>query len=456
MNWIGGYMKEFTGKTPEISQEEEKIPKDLLLPEEPNKPGNNFISSESSADADLIKLGLAAGFRATLREAAKPKHRNPSFAAVLQIIPGAGYIYLWRWGKALLTLLLFGMAYIILGLRFLRFNSAELEARQTPINADPEFDVFNLGLATPASLIFFFGILALLLVNLMGRTYRLAKLDNLNLKVTTKEELRKARGTWIDAILYFNYLALVVIILGIFQLIKDTEFNIFRLIEKSGNIGKYIGGLLDPVWPALWSPKGIMFRMRETLEISIVGTLIGAAFALVLSLLAARNLMNRNPVTNFFYYIIRVFLSMVRAVPTLFLAIIFVVSVGVGPLPAICALIIFSAGLMTKLFSEAIEAIDWGQVEAVQAAGGSTLHVIIFSVVPQVVPYYISHMLYSWEVNVHSASVLGLVGAGGIGEYVRDAIESYKYPQLGTALIVVIIATVTIDFSSAYIRSRIV
>lgn len=451
-------MKEFTNKPasewPDPEEDgKNSIPVQL---ETPIEPPVTSLPSDSSADASLFGTGPLARWRQAMRKAAKPRYRNPNLVAALQIIPGAGYIYMWRWGKALLTILLFFLAYVILGLRFLKFNPDELAKRQTPIAPDPEFDVFNLSLATTESLLLFFAILLLLIFNLAGRTHREVRLDNLNLNVTSKEELRKARGTWVDGILYFNFLAAVVVLLGISQLVKDTEFDVGKLINKAGNIGKYVSGLLNPVWGALWEPKGIMFRMRETLEISIVGTLIGALFAVVLSLLAARNLMSRNPITNVAYFVVRIILSVIRAVPTLFLAIIFVVSVGVGPFPAILALIIFSAGLMTKLFSEAIEAIDWGQVEAVQASGGSAAHIVIFGVVPQVVPYYISGMLYSWEVNVHSASVLGLVGAGGIGDYVRDAIESYKYSQLGTALLVVIVITVTIDFSSAYIRSRIV
>ncbi len=422
----------------------------------PIEPPLNSVSSESSADAALLQLGRFGRFRQRLREAASPRYRDPKAAALWQLLPGAGYIYLWRWGQALLTILLFILAYVILGLRFLQFKPEELVKRQTPIAPNPEFDVFNLGLATTDSLLIFGGIFALLWLNLIGRTHKQAQIGNLNFRGASKDELRAARGTWLDNLLYFNWLAGLVVFFGVALLLTDTEFDIGRLISKAGNIGRYVGGLLTPDWTALWVPKGIMFRMRETIEISIVGTLTGAVFAVVLSLLAARNLMGRNPVTNAAYYIVRIVLSIVRSVPTLFLAIVFVVSVGVGPFPAVMALIIFSAGLMTKLFSEAIEAIDWGQVEAVQASGGSIAHVVFFGVVPQVIPYYISGMLYSWEVNVHSASVLGLVGAGGIGEYVRDSIESYKYAQLGMALLVVIVITVTIDFSSAYIRSRIV
>jgi phosphonate transport system permease protein len=295
----------------------------------------------------------------------------------------------------------------------------------------------------------------LLVLNLAIRTYQQAKLHNLNLNVKSLAEIRKARGTFLERLLSFNYLALVIFVLGILQVAKDSDFDIARLIAKLDNIAKYVGELLKPNWDSLFSEKGIMFRARETVEISIIGTLAGAVVALLISFLAARNLMNRNPITNVAYYIVRIILSIQRSIPTLFLAIVFVVSVGVGPFPAVLALTIFSAGLMTKLFSEAIEAIDWGQVEAISAAGGGPVHVILFAVVPQVLPYYISHMLYAWEVNIHSASVLGLVGAGGIGQYVQDAINTYKYSDIGMALLVVIIITMAIDFTSAYVRAKI-
>ena len=413
-------------------------------------------STETPAQVFIAPTGTWGRLRYTLRKAGMPRKRNPRLAAALQIIPGAGYIYMWRWGSAILSAFLFFVAYIVLSLRFLQFTPQALTTHQTPIALNPEPDIWNWGEIKPESLALVWGILLLLILNLAGRTYRAVKLDNLNLEVKSMAELRKARGTWLDSLLYFNYLAAVVVVLGLAQVLKDTEVDLGRLVAKLNNIGNYVSGLLNPAWDALWTPKGIMFRARETLEISIIGTLLGAIFAIPLSLLAARNLMGRNPITNVCYYIVRIILSIQRSIPTLFLAIIFVVSVGVGPFPAVLALTIFSAGLMTKLFSEAIESIDWGQVEAIQSSGGSVAHVVFFAVIPQVVPYFISHMLYCWEVNVHSAAVLGLVGAGGIGSYVQDAIESYKYANIGMALLVVIIITMAIDFTSAYIRARIV
>ncbi len=448
-------MKEFTDKEKETSTKPSNSAYGLDILTTPEA-ATNLLPTESPAQIYVAPTGLMGQLRHFIRKAGVPKWRDPRLAAALQIIPGAGYVYMWRLGTALLTLFLYFLAYILLALRFFQFTPAELARRITPIAPNPEPDIWNWAVITPESLLLVAGILALIILSLAGRTFRAVKLDNLNLEVKSMTELRKARGNWANSLLYFNYLAAIVIIFGLAQVTKDTEVNIQRLIDKLGNIGNYISGLLSPAWDALWTEKGIMFRARETIEVSIIGTLLGAILAIPLSLLAARNLMGRNPITNLCYYLVRVILSIQRAIPTLFLAIIFVVSVGVGPFPAVLALTLFSSGLMTKLFSEAIESIDWGQVEAIQASGGSIVHVVIFAVVPQVIPYFISHMLYCWEVNVHSAAVLGLVGAGGIGSYVQDAIETYKYANIGMALLVVIVITMAIDFSSAYIRSRIV
>ena len=417
------------------------------------------VSNETVAQAGLPELpvsGMYRRLRQSMRQLSKPHYRNPYLAAALQIMPGAGYIYLARWGSAILTAFLFGLAYVVLGLHFLVYTPFALQALATPVTPDPEPDLWNWSLLTPESILLVLGILALLILNVAGRTFRLAQRNNLNLQVKSIDELRRARGTWLDTLLYFNYLAVVVIVLGMTLVVKDTEVDPSRLFAKFGNILRYVGGLLNPAWDALWTPKGIMYQTRQTLEVSIIGSLGGSILAVPLSLLAARNLMGRNPITNVAYYIVRIILSIVRAVPTLFLAIIFVASVGIGAFPAVLAITIFSAGLMTKLFSEAIEAIDWGQVEAVSATGGSPAHLVLFAVIPQVVPYFISHMLYSWEVSVHSASVLGLVGAGGIGQYLNEAIENYFYSKAGMALLVVIVITMTIDFTSAYIRARII
>ncbi|MDB5082574.1 MAG: Phosphonate transporter, permease protein PhnE [Chloroflexi bacterium] len=441
-------MKKYIGNEDPVSHELETIEKRKLETPEAEPPMPTVPPYDPP-------VGLMNQFRRKWQEAGKPKYRNPVVAAVLQVVPGLGYVYMWRMAFAALTAFLFLLAYVILGLRILQYKP-EVNARlATPVNPNPEPDLWNWSLLTPESITLLWVALALLAINLGFRTYHQARLNNLNLQVKSLAEIRKARGTFIQRVLTFNYLALIIFVFGILQVAKDSDFDLGRLISKLDNIKRYVGELLNPNWNALFTEKGIMFRARETVEISIIGTLAGAVVALLISFLAARNLMGRNPITNVAYYIVRIILSIQRSIPTLFLAIVFVVSVGVGPFPAVLALTIFSAGLMTKLFSEAIEAIDWGQVEAISAAGGGPVHVVLFAVIPQVLPYYISHILYSWEVNIHSASVLGLVGAGGIGQYVQDAINTYKYADIGMALFIVIVITMAIDFTSAYIRAKI-
>ena len=151
---------------------------------------------------------------------------------------------MWRWGQALLTLFLFVVAYIVVGLRFLQLNQAEITRRATPVNPNPEPDLWNWSVLDSSSILFVIGILALLILNLAGRTYRQVQRDNLNLQVKSLAELRKARGSWADGLLYFNYLALVVVLLGMAQVIKDTEFDPGKLISKLNNLGSYVGGLL--------------------------------------------------------------------------------------------------------------------------------------------------------------------------------------------------------------------
>ncbi len=166
--------------------------------------------------------------------------------------------------------------------------------------------------------------------------------------------------------------------------------------------------------------------------------------------------MRRNPAGTAVYFGMRTFMSIVRSVPTLFWGILFVTSIGLGPFPGVLAIALFSLGLMSKLFSEAIEAIEWGQVEALTATGANPPQVLIHGVLPQVLPYMIAHLLYTFEVNVHSATILGLIGGGGVGFLFSQYIEQFQYSQEAMVIIVVVVMTMAIDYSSAAIRRRII
>lgn len=237
------------------------------------------------------------------------------------------------------------------------------------------------------------------------------------------------------------------------QVMIDTGFNVGELVTGLPMMWRIADGIFNPDWSVL--PQLVRYT-RETIEMSILGTILGALLAIPISFLGARNLMGRRPVTRALYYAIRFSMSMVRTIPTLFWGLLFVTAVGIGQFPGVLAITVFSAGLLSKLYSEAVEAIDWGQIEAVTATGANPLQVLIFAILPQFFPYFVSHTLYSWEVNVHSATILGMVGAGGLGFVVMEFIQQFMYRQTGMALLLTLVMTLAIDYSSAYIRSRIV
>lgn len=247
-------------------------------------------------------------------------------------------------------------------------------------------------------------------------------------------------------------LGLIAAVLAVRQLAIDTEVDLPKFAQYAPNMLRIGGGVFNPDLDVLSTlPK----FARETVEIAVLGTLIGAVLAIPVSFLAARNLMRRTRPTTAVYFVVRSVLSVLRTVPTLLWGLLFLVAAGPGPFAGVLAISAFTVGLLAKLYSEAIESIDWGQIEAVTAAGGSPLHVVRFGVVPQVFPFFIAHSLYGFEVNTHSAFVLGFIGAGGMGFIILEYIQQFMYRATGTALIVTAIMTLAIDYSSAWLRSRI-
>lgn len=269
-----------------------------------------------------------------------------------------------------------------------------------------------------------------------------------------RQLVRQQRQGLLRWLIGLDWLAIALLVFGINRLAIDSEID-FPLFFKKSNLNaarKLASGLFHPDWSVL---KGTITDYAWiSLEMAILGTLGGAVIAAPFSFLAARNLMGGNPVTRAIYYVMRFLFSCVRAVPTLIWGLI-AVSFAIGHFPGPIALSVFTFGLLAKLYSEAIEAIDWGQIEAVTAAGANPLQVILFAAVPQVVPYFVAHTLYALEVNVHSAVVLGLVGAGGLGFVINQYIEAFAWDKTSTVLIVTIAMTLTIDYGSAYIRSKI-
>jgi phosphonate transport system permease protein len=273
--------------------------------------------------------------------------------------------------------------------------------------------------------------------------------------VARQRALRTQRQGFLRWLCGLNLLAITLLVFGLNRLAIDAEVD-FGLFTRQSNLQsaqKLVTGLLHPKWSIAWST--IRQYAWISLEMAILGTVGGAIVAAPFSFLAARNLMGRHPLTRPIYYVMRFLFSCIRAIPTLIWGLI-AISFTLGHFPGVIALSIFSFGLLAKLYSEAIEAIDWGQIEAVTAAGANPLQVVLFAVVPQVVPHFISSTLYSLEVNVHSAVVLGLIGAGGLGLVINEYVGTFHWSEASMVLIVTIVLTLAIDYGSAFIRSRVV
>jgi phosphonate transport system permease protein len=195
-------------------------------------------------------------------------------------------------------------------------------------------------------------------------------------------------------------------------------------------------------------------KMIETIFIGMMATFFGIVLALPVSFLAARNLMSGNPFTMGIYYIVRGILNIIRSIEPLIWAIIFIIVVGLGPWAGILALTLHSIAALGKLFSEAIESIDPGPIEAVQATGANWFQMVMYAVVPQIIPPFVSFIIYRWDINIRMSTVIGLVGGGGIGFLLTQWIRNLDYKAAGIAVWFIAITVAVLDYVSADIRER--
>ena len=196
-------------------------------------------------------------------------------------------------------------------------------------------------------------------------------------------------------------------------------------------------------------------KIIETLFLGLMATTFAVLLAAPLSFLGARNLMTRHPPGTAVYYAVRTMFNVLRAIEPLIMAILFAVWVGIGPFAGVLALALHSTAALGKLFSEQIESIDPGPVEAVTATGARPLEVVLYGVVPQIVPQFLALGFYRWDINVRMSTIIGFVGGGGIGFLLQQWINLLQYNQAGTALLAIAIVVITLDVVSAKIRERI-
>jgi phosphonate transport system permease protein len=194
----------------------------------------------------------------------------------------------------------------------------------------------------------------------------------------------------------------------------------------------------------------------ETIFLALISTTFGALIALPVSFLAARNLMGGNPITFAVYTITRTILNIVRSIEPLIIAIVFVVIVGLGPFAGAIAMTMHTVAALGKLYSEVIEGIDPGPLEAIRATGGNWAQMVRYAVIPQIVPPYASFTMYRWDINVRTSTIIGFVGGGGIGFYLYQWIFKGDFRAVGASFVAIAVIVVALDYVSARIRARLV
>ncbi|WP_242263856.1 phosphonate ABC transporter, permease protein PhnE [Bacillus cereus group sp. BfR-BA-01400] len=225
----------------------------------------------------------------------------------------------------------------------------------------------------------------------------------------------------------------------------DASFS--KLVVGFPNIMDLLKEMVPPDWSYF---QVITTAMLDTIRMAIIGTTLGAILAIPLALFAASNVFT----STFLYSPARLILNFIRTIPDLLLAAIFVAIFGIGPLPGILALTSFSIGLVAKLLYESIESIDPGPLEAMTAVGANKVQWIVYGVIPQVKAHFVSYVLYTFEVNVRAAAVLGLVGAGGIGLYYDRTLGFLQYQQTASIIIYTLVVVLVIDYVSTLLREK--
>ncbi|MGH2541902.1 MAG: phosphonate ABC transporter, permease protein PhnE [Ardenticatenaceae bacterium] len=194
----------------------------------------------------------------------------------------------------------------------------------------------------------------------------------------------------------------------------------------------------------------------ETIFLALMATTLGAIIAIPISFLGARNLMPRTPLGDTIYNITRTIFNTTRAIEPLILATIFAIWVGFGPFAGVLALSVSTIANIGKLYAEAAESIDGGPMEAIRATGASELEVILYAVIPQIIPPYLSFTIYYWDINVRMSTIIGFVGGGGIGLELSRWINQLAWNDAATGVWAIVIVVMIMDYVSAVVRERLV
>ena len=273
------------------------------------------------------------------------------------------------------------------------------------------------------------------------------KKNILELKVDNKdqnfEKYLKPQWSWKTLVF------LVLFISSLIFVVKDLEVNFVKLVSDSS---KYFGDILSRMLPPDFSNLNeLIYAMFETIEIAFLGTFIAIVLSIPLGLFSAKNL-----APNYFIYLIcKTIVIFFRAIPEFIIAMILVIAIGFGAMPGVLALGFHTMGFLAKFYAEDIEHINKGPIDALKSSGATKSQIISFGVIPQILPAFVANNLYILDRNVRMATMLGIVGAGGIGYELQSSFRMFEYQRVSAIIILIFITIFIIDHISSMIRSRI-
>jgi phosphonate transport system permease protein len=242
------------------------------------------------------------------------------------------------------------------------------------------------------------------------------------------------------------YIVLLVVVLICFQ---QAGFSLTKLLKGLPEMAKFIVHAFPPDFTRIYE---LTLSILQTVEISIAGTFLAVFIALPIGIGASANF-SPNPIV---YRVCRMLLNSTRSVSEMIVALVFVTAVGLGPFSGLLALAVHSAGMLGKFYAEAIENVSKGEIEAIKSTGATTCQVLKFAVLPQVLPEIITVILYRWEVNIRAATVLGMVGAGGIGFDLITSIRLFQYQEALAIVLLTLLTVAIIDQVNNRIRAKII
>jgi phosphonate transport system permease protein len=225
--------------------------------------------------------------------------------------------------------------------------------------------------------------------------------------------------------------------------------DIGAILEDITRGQRILGELLSPKWSFLPQTVGPMI---ETFQMAVLASAIGCSVGLPVAFLASRVTAPNLPT----FLVDRGILSVVRAIPDFLYALIFVAAAGIGPLPGIAALVLFNIGVVAKLLSETVDAVDVGPIEAARASGAGRIQTVRWAVLPQVLPNYVAYALYTFELNIRASTVLGIVGAGGIGRLLLREYKFFNWDGVSVIVVELFVLVFAIELLSVTLRRRLV